>query len=128
MPLTYCITASNSNASRRAWCGAEDGEAAVLGGVTEVIEVEGSTPYTLATLHAPQIARAQSLEIDSETPVYITAVTLVDERTGDFVQLTLHDWARVLSSDIKLYENPQVIPRVFVVNDWWTVADHEWGT
>ena len=109
------------------WRG-EDGRSVTLDGETETIEIEGGIPYTLATLRAPQIARLQSLEIESETPVTITAVTLVDERTGDFAQLALNRWVRVLSSDIKLYENPQVIPRAFIVHDWWTVADHEWGT
>jgi hypothetical protein len=45
----------------------------------------------------------------------IHAVTLVDTRTGAFQQLTLPPWRRVLSSDIKLYENQAVLPRAFVV-------------
>jgi hypothetical protein len=35
----------------------------------------------------------------------IRAVTLVDTRTGDFQQLALFPWTRVLSSDIKLYQH-----------------------
>lgn len=35
----------------------------------------------------------------------VFAATLVDNRTGDYVQLTLGDWRWALSSDIKLYEN-----------------------
>lgn len=37
------------------------------------------------------------------TTVY--AATLVDNRTGDYAQLTLGEWRWALSSDIKLYEN-----------------------
>jgi hypothetical protein len=58
-----------------------------------------------------------------ETPVTVTAATLVDTRTGAFVSLTLGPWRRVLSSDIKLYENLDVLPRAFVVQRALFVPD-----
>lgn len=45
-------------------------------------------------------------ETADESPVTtVFAATLVDNRTGDYAQLTLGDWRWALSSDIKLYEN-----------------------
>lgn len=70
--------------------------------------------------------RLQGVEIAVDAPTQILAVTLVDTRTNDFVQLT--PWPRLLSSDIKLYENPSVLPRAFVVHDLRFVADNELGT
>ncbi len=59
----------------------------------------------------------------------IHALTLADTRTGDFLQLVPDArWQRVLSSDIKLYENRAVLPRAFVVHQAVTVPDTEAGT
>ncbi|MBZ0284741.1 MAG: YfhO family protein, partial [Anaerolineae bacterium] len=55
-----------------------------------------------------------ALTADRGVLLKIHAVTLVDTRTGDFQQLTLNGWLRVLSSDIKLYENGDVLPRAYV--------------
>ena len=71
---------------------------------------------------------SSTVEISAETEVTVYAVTLVDTRTGDFAQLTLPRWHRLLSSDIKLYENQSVLPRAFVVHDVLTVPDTEAGT
>ncbi len=56
------------------------------------------------------------------------AVTLVDTRTGDFQQLAPRPWTRILSSDIKLYENAAVFPRAFVVYDAVMLPDSDVGT
>ncbi len=53
----------------------------------------------------------------TRTIMRLSAATLVDTRTGTFQQLTLPPWKRVLSSDIKLYENTNVTPRAFFVAD-----------
>lgn len=49
--------------------------------------------------------------------IRLSAVTLVDTRTGVFQQVALPPWKRILSSDIKLYENTDVTPRAFFVAD-----------
>lgn len=56
------------------------------------------------------------------------AVTLVDTRTGDFQQLTPEPWRRVLSSDVKLYENLTVDPRAFMVYSVQWTPDTDEGT
>ncbi len=61
-------------------------------------------------------------------PLAIHAVTLVDTRTGDFQQLAPEPWTRVLSSDIKLYQNNAVLPRAFVVSGTSFVPDSDIGT
>lgn len=60
--------------------------------------------------------------------VSVRAVTLVDTRTGDFQQLAPRPWTRILSSDIKLYENAAVFPRAFVVYDAVMLPDTNFGT
>jgi hypothetical protein len=57
------------------------------------------------------------------------ALTLVDTRTGDFQGVTLGEgWRLALSSDIKLYENTDVLPRLFVISDAQFVPDTWLGT
>jgi hypothetical protein len=78
--------------------------------IDDVIE-----PVTI-TLSAPDI------------PLTLSAATLVDSRTGSFQQLSFPPWMRVLSSDIKLYENTQVLARALVVHEALAVADDIYGT
>ena len=61
--------------------------------------------------------------VEADSDVSIHAITLVDTRTGDFIPLTLGDWQRQMSSDIKLYENQRVLPRAFMVYDAQQVND-----
>jgi hypothetical protein len=58
----------------------------------------------------------------------LRAVTLIDTRTGDFQQLAPRPWTRILSSDIKLYENAAVFPRAFIVYDAVMLPDSDFGT
>ncbi len=66
--------------------------------------------------------------VSVETGGMVRAVTLVDTRTGDFQQLAPDPWTRVLSSDVKMYENADVLPRAFVVADAALVSDDDPGT
>jgi hypothetical protein len=75
-----------------------------------------------------QVAAPQAIEITAEAPAHILALTLVDTRTGSFVQLAPGTWERVLSSDIKIFENHAVLPRAFVVHDARWLPDDEAGT
>jgi hypothetical protein len=56
--------------------------------------------YRLANQNLPQQILIHGLT--NTTKVY--SATLVDSRTGDFDQLSMENWQRVLSSDIKIYE------------------------
>ncbi len=56
-----------------------------------------------------------ALQLTTTTVITLRAITLVDTRTGAFQGVTLPPWRRVLSSDIKLYENQAVLPRAFLV-------------
>jgi hypothetical protein len=79
--------------------------------------------YTLPT---PAIAQTLSLRADGDA--VLSALTLVDTRAEVFRQVTLNGWQRVLSSDIKLYENPFTLPRAFIVYDAVRVRDDYAGT
>lgn len=63
------------------------------------------------------------LVIRADVPLALAAVTLVDTRAAVFQPVTLGDWRRVLSSDIKLYENRAVLPRALIVHEVITVPD-----
>jgi hypothetical protein len=91
-------------------------------------ETQTVDTFQLARLMMDEPAEPAQITLSSEIPVTIRALTLVDTRTGDFQQLTFAPWERVLSSDIKLYENQQVMPRAFIVHDALTVHEDEYGT
>ncbi len=58
----------------------------------------------------------------------IQAMTLVDQRTGMFSALLPSDRGRyelVHSGDVKVYENLDVQPRAYLVNQWTSVDDSE---
>lgn len=70
-----------------------------------------------------------TFEITASDTTPVQALTFVDARTGDFVQVVPDsNWKRVLSSDIKLYENQAVLPRAFVVQEALVVTDDIYGT
>jgi len=102
----------------------EDGSEATL--TSAAIDTIGSD--SLAVFHAPGANAVVEVTIEAQAPLTIRAVTLVDERSGDFQELTFAPWSRVLSSDIKLYENQAVLPRAFVVYDILAVIDDIYGT
>ncbi|MEO8608735.1 MAG: YfhO family protein [Chloroflexota bacterium] len=81
--------------------------------------VESVNSFTLArwTLADPQSFSRLSLSVPETMRMGIHAITLVDTRVDVFQQVTLPPWKRVLSSDIKLYQNQTVLPRAFVVHD-----------
>lgn len=92
---------------------------------------EGITPIdtlTRARFSLPEAVELDAIQVETAAPVTVRAVTLVDTRTGDFQQVTLGDWQRVLSSDIKMYANQTVLPRAFVVQDALTVPDDWYGS
>jgi hypothetical protein len=75
------------------------------------------------TLNTPRTPTGITLRA-GESALTLRAASLVDERTGDFQQLTLGAWTRRLSSDIKLYEQTTPLVRAFVVNQIEAVPDN----
>ena len=75
----------------------------------------------------PDSYEGQALHVTVDYPP-IKAVTIIDSRTGDFQQLTPDPWARILSSDIKLYENGSGFPRAFFTTEAQYVRDDDFGT
>ncbi|MCC6616538.1 MAG: YfhO family protein [Anaerolineae bacterium] len=102
----------------------EDGSEATLTPATN----EPLGDDRLAIFRAPDANAVTAVTIEASAPLSIRAVTLVDERSGDFQQLTFAPWSRVLSSDIKLYENQSVLPRAFVAYDIVAMIDDIYGT
>ncbi|MCA9883818.1 MAG: YfhO family protein, partial [Anaerolineae bacterium] len=78
-----------------------------------VIEVTLPKPTTITQL---------AIEDTADTPM-LYAVTLVDTRTGDFWQVPLDGWLRVLSSDIKIYARPNPLGRAYIVPNARIVPD-----
>jgi hypothetical protein len=84
--------------------------------------------YSMAGLRTIKSRTPVSIRIDAPPRgLRARALTLVDSRTGDFQQLTPDPWRRVLSSDIKLHENDNVLPRAFLVSTATFVPDTESG-
>ncbi len=57
----------------------------------------------------------EQISVGNNYAFTVDAVTLVDARTGDFQQLAPLGWRRMLSSDVKVYENMWVYPRAYMV-------------
>jgi hypothetical protein len=85
--------------------------------------------HTQAQFSPAQPSAPVRIEIAApQNPARFVAATLVDTRTGDFQQLTPFPWTRVLSSDIKIYENGAVLPRALVIYDSLVTPDSDIGT
>jgi hypothetical protein len=69
-----------------------------------------------------------TIELTALEPARLRGLSLVDARTGDFVQLTAPGWHRLYSADIKIYENDEVLPRAFVVHEAVAFPDSWDGT
>ena len=83
---------------------------------------------TLVRYTADEIVTPAQLVFSASDALAIRAVSLVDTRTGDFVQLAPNGWRRVYSADIKIYENLDVLPRAFVVHEVYSTPDTWAGT
>ena len=97
----------------------------------QVIGLSAGTVQPIEEAHRLRLLLAAPGTLDrvsvrAEADMTLLAISLVDTRTGDFVQL--NPWPRVLSSDIKLYENPDVLPRAQLMADVIWVEDSETGT
>jgi len=70
----------------------------------------------LARYRRDEAAAPESFGLRAVDPLTLHALTWVDRRTGDFVQLAPPGWQRVYSADVKIYENLSAMPRAFVVH------------
>jgi hypothetical protein len=84
--------------------------------------------FTLAQFRLEEATTPSDITISATDDLTIVAMTLVDTRTGDFVQLTPPGWRRVYSGDVKIYENLDVLPRAFVVHEASIFPDTYDGT
>lgn len=73
--------------------------------------------FSLQRFKASAAHQFRAIRIETRVPITIRALTLVDTRTGAFQQLTPDAWKRVLSSDIKLYENETRTARALLIHD-----------
>lgn len=96
--------------------------------------VNGEEPivdgYKLARLTIEEVTTPAAIEfrLEADAEIDIRALTLVDDRTGDFVQLAPWGWLRIYSADVKIYQNLDVMPRAFVVHAAVIAPDNWWGT
>ncbi|MBK9747182.1 MAG: YfhO family protein [Chloroflexi bacterium] len=93
-----------------------------------IVRLDEQTQIVYFNLEAAQTIPFGFVEIDRRISLAIDAVTLVDTRTGDFQQLAPEGWRRVLSSDVKIYENTAVYPRAYMLYDAEWTPDTDEGT
>ena len=85
--------------------------------------------FTLATLAFPQPVTLSQLTLSANMPeATLHALTLVDARTGDFWQVPLGGWERALSSDIKLYRQPNPLGRAMLAREVRVLPDSWQGS
>ncbi len=121
--VLYIASAENEPPRLTLTTAAGDDQSLVVRSDRVAVESAQRARFVLESAVSPQ-----DLQIEADTPLTVLAVTLVDTRTGDFAQVTLGDWERVLSSDIKVYENQTVLPRAFFVTQASWFEDSELGT
>lgn len=110
--------------------GALNSEMAETGGADIAYrDVDGNAQEYHARLTLSQAQTPQMITIrhsGAPADLVIQAVTLVDERTGMFSALLPSDrgdYELVHSGDVKVYENHDVQPRVFLTGEWTSVSD-----
>ncbi|MCC6892885.1 MAG: YfhO family protein [Anaerolineae bacterium] len=93
--------------------------------------ITGSTDFAVLTLNLNSARTPVRISIklvgETQSVRRLSAITLIDTRTWTFQQLALPPFKRLLSSDIKLYENTSVQPRAFTVHNA-VVVDEDAGT
>ncbi|MBX3060965.1 MAG: YfhO family protein [Anaerolineae bacterium] len=71
-----------------------------------------------------RVLTPQSMTLHAENGDWrILAATLINQEDGTFMPLTLGNYRLIHSGDVKIYENLDVLPRAFLVQDWqWQPA------
>lgn len=95
-----------------------------VGGTAHVTFDDGSIANLLITNNPPQPAlrlrfdrpsTVAALTLTSDTSLAVRGASLIDERADTFQSLTLGPYRLAHSGDVKIYENLNVLPRVFIV-------------
>lgn len=74
-------------------------------------------PYDKPRLH--RVLTPESITLRAENGDWrILAATLINQEDGTFMPLTLGNYRLIHSGDVKIYENLDVLPRAFLVNNW----------
>ncbi|MGB3715235.1 MAG: YfhO family protein, partial [Candidatus Promineifilaceae bacterium] len=84
----------------------------------DLYRVKWSSPSVAAalTLLACEFAQDEPSRCDGQW--LIEAATLVHKQEGVFMPIILGDYRLIHSGDVKIYENLDVFPRAFLVNQW----------
>jgi hypothetical protein len=73
----------------------------------------------LRRAHFPQAASPESITLEAGAGRWhVLGMALVDERDGTFRSLVPGKYRRIHSGDVKIYENLDVLPRAFQVQQW----------
>jgi hypothetical protein len=89
----------------------------------DLYRVKWSRPSTAKSLTLLACESAHNEPSQCEGQWYIEAATLVDDQEGVFMPITLGDLKLIHSGDVKIYENLDVFPRAFLVNQWTEQQD-----
>lgn len=100
--VLFTMPASGDQPVARLQLTSADGASVQADLLPQNLRVDG---MLLATVAVP--GNPAAIEIAAQQALTIHAMTLVDTRSGDFVQIPLR-YPRILSSDIKIYERPGV--------------------
>lgn len=79
-------------------------------------------PYDARQPVAPQTISFQAIDDESW---HVVAATLVNMFDDTFQSLTLGNYRLIHSGDVKIYENLDLLPRAFFVQNWQSVPDVE---
>jgi len=79
-------------------------------------------PYDARQPVAPQTITFQAIDDESW---HVVAATLVNIFDDTFQSLTLGNYRLIHSGDVKIYENLDVLPRAFFVQNWQSSSDVE---
>ena len=85
---------------------------------------ENAEGFTLLGATLPRAEQVYSLEVVS-TDARVDAVTVANQANGLFVQLTAEGWQWVLSSELKLYQRVDPLPRAYFATSVERVATVE---
>lgn len=87
--------------------------------------LEAPDLYRLAFPEPAMLERITLLPCEGAGGCRLDGLTLVDARDGAFQSLVLGPYRLIHSGDVKLYENPGVLPRAFLIHDWRWFDDPE---
>ncbi len=98
-----------------------------------VVETADSTPWQLVPqplqddlyhVVLPETAVLQHITLTpAPSPVHLLALSLVNTTDDTFQALVPGQYRLIHSGDVKIYENLDVLPRVFVLNEWQMVGN-----